>query len=336
MSIFLALPSTTFTDGSSANFNYLVHITSSMNGKVVTIHLEHIGVRVHISQFERTKFLNVVIKFLTAKSNLVRQELVLEAINSISLCKSGCHPKRELINIEQELGQANIDIESNIYKNQFSDLYSSNTEDDDIDYDDYVDKDEDEDYGEFDYEDDDVYANENHDSQRKLQKIRRNLNNNNNNNRKRKRNRKKISITSTTTTKAPKMDKKNRLRSIHPTLGERKKSIDYIDDSMSTDLNINRWQIINDCYNNKLIGYYRLACLYDTIIKGTTSTYPFFFAASFDEPRLMNLNKPKFVNISKNSNSNYSSSSTILLPSNMFSIIILGIIIDAIIFIFFH
>lgn len=293
-----------------------------MNGKVVTIHLEHIGVRVYISQFERTKFLNVVIKFLTAKSNLVRQELVLEAINSISLCKSGCHPRRELINIERELEQANIDIENH----QFSDLYSSDTEDDEIDYDDYVNKDEDEDYDE-----DDAY---NNDSPPKLRKIRGNLNSNSrnkNDNQRRKRNRKKLSITSTTTTKAPKMDKKN-LRFIYPTLEKRKKFFnDIADIDDSTDLNINRLQIINDCYNSKLIGYYRLACLYDTMIKGTTSTYPFFFAASFDEPRLMNLNKQKFLNNSKSSN--YSSSSTLLLPSNMFLIIIHGIIINAVIFI---
>ena len=57
----IASPAGTFTDGSIYNFKNLVYITTSMKDMVVTIHLEHIGARVYISQFIHTKFLNVVI-----------------------------------------------------------------------------------------------------------------------------------------------------------------------------------------------------------------------------------------------------------------------------------
>lgn len=83
-----------------------------MDGMVATIYLDHIGARIHISQFLHTKFLNVVIKFRTATS-VVNQNLVMNAISPISLCKSGCLP-RELIDIERELIKAGIDTKAPI------------------------------------------------------------------------------------------------------------------------------------------------------------------------------------------------------------------------------
>lgn len=37
---------------------------------------------------------------------------------------------------------------------------------------------------------------------------------------------------------------------------------------------------------NEMMPFYRLACLYDTVLKGIVSNYPHKFALSFDEPRL--------------------------------------------------
>ena len=75
---------------------------------MVTIHLDHLGVRIYVSQFTHTKFINVVIKFRTATSAAVKQKLVLEAISPISLCKAGCG-QRELVDVEGTLKAAGIE-----------------------------------------------------------------------------------------------------------------------------------------------------------------------------------------------------------------------------------
>ncbi|XP_054166369.1 uncharacterized protein LOC128963867 [Oppia nitens] len=107
----MGTPSATFLDGSTANQNNLVRITQSSNNNVVTIHLDHIGVRVYIGQFENSSHLNVVIKFRSATST-VKQQLVLNSISSNSLCKTGC-PKRELIDIRNILSSAGFDLSDN-------------------------------------------------------------------------------------------------------------------------------------------------------------------------------------------------------------------------------
>ncbi|CAG2107711.1 unnamed protein product [Medioppia subpectinata] len=101
-------PSATFIDGSTSNSNNLIRITQSSNNNVITIHLDHIGVRVYIGQFERSAHLNVVIKFRSATST-VKQQLVLNSISSNSLCKMGC-PKRELIDIQNILSATGVDV----------------------------------------------------------------------------------------------------------------------------------------------------------------------------------------------------------------------------------
>ncbi|CAG2163034.1 unnamed protein product [Oppiella nova] len=101
-------PSSTFIDGSTSNANNLIRITQSSNNNVITIHLDHIGVRVYIGQFERSAHLNVVIKFRSATST-VKQQLVLNSISANSLCKTGC-PKRELIDIHNILSATGVDM----------------------------------------------------------------------------------------------------------------------------------------------------------------------------------------------------------------------------------
>jgi len=103
-------PSATFIDGSTSNSNNLIRITQSSNNNVITIHLDHIGVRVYIGQFE-SSYLNVVIKFRSATST-VKQQLVLNSISSNSLCKMGC-PKREQIDIENIVKATGIQMSAN-------------------------------------------------------------------------------------------------------------------------------------------------------------------------------------------------------------------------------
>ena len=103
-------PSATFIDGSTSNSNNLIRITQSSNNNVITIHLDHIGVRIYIGQFE-SSYLNVVIKFRSATST-VKQQLVLKSISDNSLCKTGC-PKREKIDIQSILKATGIDISAN-------------------------------------------------------------------------------------------------------------------------------------------------------------------------------------------------------------------------------
>lgn len=104
-------PAATFIDGSTYNANKLIRITQSSNNNVITVHLDHIGVRVYIGQFE-SSYLNVVIKFRSATST-VKQQLVLKSIGDNSLCKSGC-PKREQIDIQNVLKATGVDISANI------------------------------------------------------------------------------------------------------------------------------------------------------------------------------------------------------------------------------
>nr|XP_027198487.1 homeobox protein 13-like [Dermatophagoides pteronyssinus] len=364
-----ASPAGTFTDGSIYNFKNLVYITTSMKDMVVTIHLEHIGARVYISQFIHTKFLNVVIKFLTSKSNLVRQDLVLDAINPISLCKSGCY-HRELIDIESELKLADINPESSTIvrqqqQQQESPLpnFSNNLDDDDDqddnddydavddndndedDYDDNDDEDDGEDYDGYSDSDNDSNSNrkrrrtqkrdvhENSDgpsvNNEQQQQRRLSSSNRKRQDRRKGRNRNRTSTTSTTTTttELPKKLRKskpkhqqrriNRLRSAlekYPQNPNQNNddlltSISQLrlDDSGNMNVgNINDIQqqnipenidnnndniILQDCYEKNLIGYYRLSCLYDTMIKGSASTLPFVFASSFDEPKFMTLDQ---------------------------------------------
>lgn len=108
-------PSATFIDGSTSNSNNLIRITTSSNNNVITIHLDHIGVRVYIGQFESSHYLNVVIKFRSATST-VKQQLVLNSISSNSLCKVGC-PNRELIDIKNILTATGVNIDSEIVDN---------------------------------------------------------------------------------------------------------------------------------------------------------------------------------------------------------------------------
>ncbi len=102
-------PSSTFIDGSTSNSNNLIRITTSSNDNVITIHLDHIGVRVYIGQFQSSNYLNVVIKFRSATST-VKQQLVLNSISSNSLCKIGC-PNRESIDIKHILKATGVDID---------------------------------------------------------------------------------------------------------------------------------------------------------------------------------------------------------------------------------
>lgn len=89
----------------------MVRLTTSFKGKVATIHLDHIGVRIYISKFPRTKLLNIVVKFRPSTTTTVKQSEVLDAISPFSLCRTGCHP-RELVDIEQVLINAGIDVTS--------------------------------------------------------------------------------------------------------------------------------------------------------------------------------------------------------------------------------
>jgi len=100
----------TFINGISSTANNLIRISASSNNNVVTIHLDHIGVRVYIGQFSSSNYLNVIIKFRSATS-AVSQQRVLNSIRDNSLCKNGCS-KRERIDIRNILTATGVNIES--------------------------------------------------------------------------------------------------------------------------------------------------------------------------------------------------------------------------------
>lgn len=254
-------PSPVFTDGSMFNYNNLTFISLSSQNKVATIHLDHIGVRIYISQFPHTKFLNVVIKFRTATST-VNQNLVLNAISSISLCKAGCHP-RELVDIQRELEKESIGLAQPVVVNSVSggDEVEDNEEDSDS-FPVYVDGTNDDDQDEYNF-DENILA------FRSQRRIGRNAAEEPKK-RKRNRNRKKNGKKSQLTTRQLNFDAQAMFRSI---VAQQNAPI------------LSPQPVENDC--SSLIGYYRSTCLYDTKVKGVKSSEPHRFARSFDEPRLI-------------------------------------------------
>lgn len=294
-SLYLSLvsPSITFSDGSVSNHDNLVYIKPSSQGMVATIYLEHIGARIYISQFSHTKFLNIVIKFRTSTSNRMRQDLILNAINPISLCKSGCL-KSELIDVEGELERANIEKnrKNNPSQTQYRNFHSTEN----IDYSlydsksiDYENLESSSNYDD-DYEDDeeeiiDIYSDRrkrSHQDQVDLKSRK---------NRERKRNNKKKSK-ATITTEKPSSNRrkhpKNRRNRLRSSIVE-ENSLKSASISLATKLRPINELIYQGCYD-KLIGYHRITCLYDTMIKGIENIDPFIFASTFDEPRLMSFN----------------------------------------------
>ncbi|RWS29840.1 Repulsive guidance molecule A-like protein [Leptotrombidium deliense] len=107
-----SLPST-FTDGSSSTSNNLVRIVpSSLN--VVTLHLEHIGVEIHIGDFSDHSYLSVVVKLNSVAAE--KQQHFMSALNNYSLCKNGC-PLHEQIDINTPLKKNVTSALTSVQKN---------------------------------------------------------------------------------------------------------------------------------------------------------------------------------------------------------------------------
>ena len=334
-------------------------ITSSKDlGLVVAIHLDHIGVRVYISQFTHTKFINVVIKFRTPTSATVKQKLVLDAISPISLCKSGCG-RSELVDLEATLKAAGIDTtqpEKGVLQEvDISKEVDENEDDDDYDKDvgsdDLMTGVKDQNGEPYYYYDDEEYDDSQDDAidvksgalmqpqkdprAKRVKKDadtsilspRKNRNKKNKDRKKKDRKNKPDSNPvnnngnpslnhnapsasalsaffllkpSASMSKSSSASSSSILSPPVP-LGQITSIISSPDRSSSTvaapsfphlqdqliqnDLiPLHKPTLTDEC--NEMIGFYRLACLYDTVLKGIASNYPHKYASSFDEPRL--------------------------------------------------
>ncbi|KAH9402847.1 hypothetical protein TYRP_015609 [Tyrophagus putrescentiae] len=363
------LPSSTFTDGSREHPTSagLIRISTSSEslGLVVTIHLDHLGVRIYVSQFTHTKFINVVIKFRTATSAAVKQKLVLEAISPISLCKAGCG-QRELVDVEGTLKAAGIETKGSGGKGAKGPVPQrvdgdADGYDEEDSGDKSVNEDEDEDEeeeeevftgkvtgtvaedeeAEEDDEDDDEYYDDPSSSkdeasdyseqlmpqkgprakrvkketgvaeaaesggQRKTNKNRRRegRRNRNKNQKKAKADDSKRYLESSPSALLPPVPlhllhlqppppppppqlssviSSSEAQSLSPSSGELPPP--PFPNSNSKPYQSKPPSLTEECH--EMMPFYRLACLYDTVLKGIVSNYPHKFALSFDEPRL--------------------------------------------------
>lgn len=361
------LPSSTFTDGSREHPTSagLIRISTSSEslGLVVTIHLDHLGVRIYVSQFTHTKFINVVIKFRTATSAAVKQKLVLEAISPISLCKAGCG-QRELVDVEGTLKAAGIetkgggkgakgpvpqrvDGDADGYDEEDSGDKSVNeagdeedeeeeeevftgkvtgtvaedeeAEEDDEDDDEYYDdpsssKDEEGDYSEQLMPQKDprakrvkketvAEAESNEGRKRNKNRRREGRRNRNKNQKKTKADDSKRYLESSPSALLPPVplhllhlqppppppqlssvisSSSSEAQSLSPSSGELPPP--PFPNSNSKPYQSKPPSLTEECH--EMMPFYRLACLYDTVLKGIVSNYPHKFALSFDEPRL--------------------------------------------------
>lgn len=335
----LDLPSSTFTDGSVFNFNNLTYISTSLQNKVVTIHLEHIGVRVYISRFSHTNFLNVVIKFRTATST-VKQNLVLNAISPISLCKSGCHP-RELVDIESELKNAGIHTKPvNVNSGDEEETNLEQASEENFMKESRFTEDSEDIYEDDDFDDEDVNNPVDFDDivsyrSNLRPKIRtkkeaevvlkgRKRSRKNRNNKK-----KKPDLNEEENSKKKKNPK--RFRNIPPEQLKALSSLTLSQLNPERPLSMaafnNQEPIVsqilmpqNDC--STMIGYYQFTCLYDTVLKGIASTEPHKFAKSFDELRLMD-ETMSYVSIFDQVNIP-SSTSTVTFTINLLLLVVLA------------
>lgn len=299
-----------FTDNSVSNHNNLIRINRSAQDKVVTINLDHIGVRVYISQFPSTPFLNVVIKFRTATTRLVNHSLVLEAISPYSLCKSGCHP-RELVNIREMLENAGIDTKEKEYqfdkapkertpeKNENKDHDKVEHYDHELERNDHSTTVEDKDGNDEESDADGFFDEEDSDNAPPLviERFRRD------------------SI-GRRLSKFKKESKRQRpikstmLRSSEPVVVE---SAALTSIEKTNFLNNRQLPIaLSNHLCDELKGYYRLTCLYDVHLKKITTDQPHSFASSFDEVRAELIG----VRIGSGFDSNQQSSSSI---SNLYT-----------------
>ena len=349
----------------------MIYIKTSSADSVVTISLDHIGARVYISQSVKTKFLNVVIKFRTATST-VKQNLVLNSINPVSLCKSGCHP-RELVNLEAVLKNAGIDTtvpqlessqqsptqrskQQSIFSNR---QFNSNSEHEnknfinsqgDVDVaddNDYNNTEEEYDYhgdndrNDNDYDDSEmILENSDSDSKRHLShlqipsrskrvkkdsdifsstpssskkkngdddidKERRGRRKEKRKNNKKKTNNNETQIISNSEfTNSPSKSQINPINAMESFLMLKHGSPPMIDDNFSN-TSLTSTLLVDEC--NQMKGYYRLTCLYDTVLKGIPSNVPHRFASSFDEPRLPDTSSISLLNNGDNNNNNHNS-----------------------------
>jgi hypothetical protein len=116
----------TFIDGSTSSTNNLVQIVSS-SPNLITLYVNHIGVRIHVSQSAESAYLNVVIKFDDTLSADERGQVV-GAISAKSLCRAGC-PSRERIEIKSLLQAIGMDVQSTNLNELSPELTSNSTSD---------------------------------------------------------------------------------------------------------------------------------------------------------------------------------------------------------------
>lgn len=91
------------------------------------MYINHIGVRIHVSQSSESAYLNVVIKFDSKLSSNEREQ-VMSAISANSLCRGGC-PSRERIEIRTLLEAIGLDVEAAAFDQLSSEVQSNSTSD---------------------------------------------------------------------------------------------------------------------------------------------------------------------------------------------------------------